>query len=121
MPSTRWDSTSPRGPCSEAVASLEAAIGIAREVGECRRHRPGYVNLGEAKFYCGDVRGAAEVVREGIVATDEVGISRTYGHFIRENGIAYAYDLGDWDEADALADGESSPSSRPVGRRVAMA
>ncbi len=102
------------GRCSEAIASLEAAIGIAREVANADDIGRAYVNLGEAKFYCGDVHGAEEVVREGIVVTDEVGISRTYGHFIRENGIAYSYDLGDWDTADALA--VESLALQPPGR-----
>ena len=102
------------GRCSEAVASLEAAIGIAREVANADDIGRAYVNLGEAKFYCGDIHGAEDVVREGIVATDEVGISRTYGHFIRENGIAYAYDLGDWNAADVLA--KESLALQPPGR-----
>ena len=106
------------GRCTDAVASLEAAIEIAREVADADDIGRGYVNLGEAKFYCGDMRGAAAVVREGIVATEQVGVTRTYGRFIRENGISIALDLGAWDEADRLAE-ESvarTPAARPQQR-----
>ena len=61
-----------------------------------------------------------QTVREGIVATEEVGLSRTYGRFIRENGIAYAFELGDWDEADRLAE-ESIAITPPVARSGATA
>jgi len=87
------------GDCAAATAPLEEAIAIAREVANADDIGRGYVNLGEARRYCGDLRGAIETVREGLVAADEVGINRTYGGFIRSNGVAYAYDLGEWDEA----------------------
>ena len=114
-PSIRWAWTwPPRAGAAEAVASLEEAIRIAREVANADDIGRAYVNLAEAKHYCGDTHGAAEIVREGIVATDEVGISRTYGHFVRENGVAYAFELGDWDRADKLA--EESLALQPPGR-----
>ena len=61
------------------------------------------------------------VVREGIVATDEVGVAGTYGGFVRANGIAYAYELGDWAEADRLADGERRRCEARGVRSVATA
>ena len=87
------------GDCANATAPLEEAIAIAREVANADDIGRGYVNLCEAKRYCGDIRGALETVREGLVAADEVGINRTYGAFIRSNGVAYAFELGEWDEA----------------------
>jgi DNA-binding CsgD family transcriptional regulator/tetratricopeptide (TPR) repeat protein len=92
------------GRCAEAVAALDEAIRIAREVADADDIGRGYINLGEAKRYCGDVRGALEVTREGIVVTEEVGVSRTYGGFARANGIAYAYELGEWEEANRLVE-----------------
>ncbi len=92
------------GQCEEGYAALEGAIAIAREVADADDIGRGYNNLAEAKRYCGDIRGAAQVVREGIVATDEVGVASTYGRFIRANGISYAFELGDWAEADRLAE-----------------
>jgi DNA-binding CsgD family transcriptional regulator/tetratricopeptide (TPR) repeat protein len=92
------------GRCGEAAAALDEAIRIAREVADADDIGRGYVNLGEARFYCGDKRGAADAVREGILVAEEVGIDGTYGGFLRANGINYTYELGDWDEAERLAE-----------------
>ena len=102
------------GDCANATAPLEEAIAIAREVANADDIGRGYVNLCEAKHYCGDIRGAIEIVREGLVAADEVGINRTYGTFIRSNGVAYAFDLGEWDEARQWA--EESIATVQLGR-----
>ena len=102
------------GDCANATAPLEEAIAIAREVANADDIGRGYVNLCEAKHYCGDIRGAIEIVREGLVAADEVGINRTYGAFIRSNGVAYAFDLGEWDEARQWA--EESIATVRAGR-----
>ncbi len=102
------------GDCANATAPLEEAIAIAREVANADDIGRGYVNLCEAKHYCGDIRGAIEIVREGLVAADEVGINRTYGAFIRSNGVAYAFDLGEWDEARQWA--EESIATVQLGR-----
>jgi DNA-binding CsgD family transcriptional regulator/tetratricopeptide (TPR) repeat protein len=92
------------GRCGESMEALDEAIRIAREVADADDIGRGYVNLAESRFYCGDKRGAADAVREGILAAEEVGIDRTYGGFLRANGINYAYELGEWDEADRLAE-----------------
>ncbi len=104
------------GQCDEGSASLEAAITIAREVADPDDIGRGYNNLAQAKRYCGDIRGAERVVREGIVATDEVGVASTYGRFIRANGIAYAFELGDWAEADRLADESVALEERSIAQ-----
>jgi DNA-binding CsgD family transcriptional regulator len=92
------------GRCDEAIASLQVALEIAREIEDADDIGRAYVNLNEALRSCGDVRGALACVHEGAAATDAVGVSRTYGRFIRENGIAIAFDLGDWVEASRLAE-----------------
>jgi DNA-binding CsgD family transcriptional regulator/tetratricopeptide (TPR) repeat protein len=102
------------GDCAGAMAPLEEAILIAREVANADDIGRGYVNLGEAKRYCGDIRGALETVRDGLVAADEVGVNWTYGTFIRSNGVAYAFDLGEWAEARRWA--EESIATVPPGR-----
>jgi DNA-binding CsgD family transcriptional regulator len=63
-----------------------------------------YVNLAEATLYCGDVRGALDVVHRGIVASDKVGLDRTYGRYIRDEGVQIAFDIGEWDEGYRLAE-----------------
>ena len=75
---------SAEGRCSDGIALLEEALRIAREVANADDIGRAYVNLGEARLDCGDRRGAADVLREGVLATDEVGVSRTYGRFARD-------------------------------------
>jgi DNA-binding NarL/FixJ family response regulator len=83
---------------------LRDAIDIAREIGNADDLGRAYTTWSEAKYYLGDWDGAAAVVREGIVECDRVGVTRTYGAFARENGIAIFFDLGDWDEARRLTE-----------------
>jgi DNA-binding CsgD family transcriptional regulator/tetratricopeptide (TPR) repeat protein len=104
--------------CDEGIAALEAALAIAREVANADDIGRAYNNLAEAKQICGDTRGALEVVHEGVRTSDEIGLSLTYGTFIGSNGIAYAFALGEWREADALAEARiaTQPVSRPQRR-----
>ena len=101
----------------------DAALAIAREVADADDIGRGYVNLGDVEVATAETcAAAAEAVREGIAATDEVGVSRTYGGFVRANGVAYGYELGDWAEADRLA--EESIAQVPPGsplRRYGLA
>jgi DNA-binding CsgD family transcriptional regulator/tetratricopeptide (TPR) repeat protein len=103
------------GHCGEAIASLEEALAIAREVASPDDIGRAYVNMGEARLYCGDLRGAAAELREGVLGAEAVGASRTYGRFIRENGITVAFELGDWAEADRLA--QESIATEDLGRQ----
>ena len=100
---TRGLDLAAEGSCSEAIINLEDALEIAREVADADDIGRAYVNLGEARLYCGDVRGSADISREGIIAAEAVGVTRIYGRFIREHGIAAAFELGEWDEASRLA------------------
>jgi DNA-binding CsgD family transcriptional regulator/tetratricopeptide (TPR) repeat protein len=93
------------GRCSEATSALARSLEIAREISDADDIGRAYVNFTEARLQCGDTRGAADLVRDGVTVTDAMGLTRTYSRFIRENGIGYNYDLGDWDEADRLAAG----------------
>jgi DNA-binding CsgD family transcriptional regulator/tetratricopeptide (TPR) repeat protein len=92
------------GRCADSLAASDAALAIAREVADADDIGRGYVNRAVSIRFCGDVRGAADAIREGIAATDEVGVTRTYGAFVRANGVVYAYELGDWAEANRLAE-----------------
>ena len=92
------------GRCSEAIASLEGAIGIAREVANPDDIGRAYANLAEATLYCGDGRGALDVVQRGVVAASEVGLGRTYARYIRDQGVQIAFELGEWDEGFRLAE-----------------
>ena len=92
------------GRCADSLPASDAALAIAREVADADDIGRGYVNRAVSIRFCGDVRGAAAAIREAIAATDRVGVRRTYGGFVRANGVVYAYELGDWAEANRLAE-----------------
>jgi len=92
------------GDCAGSVGPLQEAIAIAREVANADDIGRGYNNLCEAQRYCGDIRGALETVRTGVAVADEVGVNRTYGTFIRANGVAYGFELGEWEQASRWAE-----------------
>ena len=102
-----------QGRCEEAIASLELALAIAREVGNVDDIGRAHVNLSEAMLFCGFPRDAADAVERGIVEADAIGISGSYGSVIRHNGIQVNFDLGRWETAARLA--ADSLSSGPVG------
>jgi tetratricopeptide (TPR) repeat protein len=106
------------GRGAEAIAALEEALAIAKEAANADDIGRGYVNLGEAWMNLGRTDRAAESVREGITVTDQIGVARTYGEFVRANGIQYAYELGAWDEAARLADDSiAMQATGPAQRR----
>ncbi len=102
------------GRCTEGTQSLDLALAIARELGDADDIGRAYANLSEATFQCGDKQRAVEIVREGAAVTDAMGMSRTYGRFIRENGICYSFEIGDWTEADSFA--QASIATLPSAR-----
>ena len=102
-----------QGRCEEAIASLELALAIAREVGNVDDIGRAHVNLSEAMLFCGFPRDAADAVERGIVEADAIGIPGSYGSVIRHNGIQVNFDLGRWETAARLA--ADSLSSGPVG------
>ncbi|MGK2850029.1 MAG: helix-turn-helix transcriptional regulator, partial [Candidatus Limnocylindrales bacterium] len=103
------------GRCDDAIDSLRTAIRIAHDVGDADDIGRGYVNLTEALRDCGDQHAAMTLVHEGVAVADAIGISRTYGTFIEQNGIMVAFDLGDWAEARRLA--EASNAVEQAGRQ----
>ncbi len=97
------------GECAAGIASLREALAIAHEVGNADDIGRAHVNLCEAIMQCGDPRGALQAVHEAIEVADAIGVTGTYGAFVRENGISIAYELGEWalgtgwaEESDAL-------------------
>jgi DNA-binding CsgD family transcriptional regulator/tetratricopeptide (TPR) repeat protein len=93
------------GECETGTASLEAALAIAREMADPDDIGRASVNLCEARMYCGDTRGAMDVVLRGMAEAEQVGTTGTYGYYIRENGIDIAFELGDTDTARRLMEG----------------
>ena len=91
------------GSGPEAYAALNEALAIAREVKNADDIGRAYVNLGAAYQMNGDLHGMLEKTQEGALAADALGLERTYSTFIRENGITASFELGDWAEAERLA------------------
>jgi tetratricopeptide (TPR) repeat protein len=102
------------GECQASFAPLEQAIAIAREVANADDVGRAYANLSEAQRYCGDIRGALETARQGAAVAEEMGLTWTYGSFLRSNAINYCFDLGEWEEARRWA--EESVAIQPPGR-----
>jgi DNA-binding CsgD family transcriptional regulator/tetratricopeptide (TPR) repeat protein len=93
------------GECETGTAALEAALAIAREMADPDDIGRAFVNLCEARMYCGDTRGAMDVVLRGMAEAEQVGTTGTYGYYIRENGIDIAFELGDTATARRLIEG----------------
>ncbi len=93
------------GDCPAGTQALVDALLIAREVGDPDDIGRASVNLSEARSYCGDTRGAMATVLEGIAEAERIGISGTYGYYIRENGVNIAFELGDTATAARLLAG----------------
>ena len=74
-----------------------------------------FVNMSEARSYCGDTAGAMTVVREGIAETEQLGMSETYGYYLAQNGIDIAFEFGDPVRATAL--NETTRRMDEVGRQ----
>ena len=91
------------GRSDDGVAALEQALEIAHEIRNADDVGRAYVNLADARFFCGDVGRAAAVVDEGVRVADAFGIGSSYGCFIRQTGVLINYDLGHWQEASRLA------------------
>ena len=92
------------GRCGEGVEALRQALGIARDLGNVDDIGRAYVNLGDALYFSGEGEQALDVVDEGIRVVEGIGIARSYGGIIRQNGALYSFDLGRWDQALRLAE-----------------
>ncbi len=110
------------GRCDDGVATLEQALRIALDLGNVDDIGRAYVNLSDALFFCGEGARAARVVDDGIRVSERVGIASSYGRFIRQNGILFAFDLGRWADAARLAaDSFAIQHASPLGDRYGLA
>jgi DNA-binding CsgD family transcriptional regulator/tetratricopeptide (TPR) repeat protein len=93
------------GQCEAGNQALEQALDIAREAGDPDDIGRAYVNGCEALFFCGDARGALDIVLRGMAESEQIGLTGTYGYYVRENGIDIAFELGDTATAASLLAG----------------
>ncbi|WP_248294104.1 AAA family ATPase [Actinoplanes sp. TBRC 11911] len=85
----------------EAMPSMVASIGRAREAGDLPGLTRGLVVMSDFLFGLGRYSESADAAAEGVPHADRVGISRTSGVFLLANHAEALIALGRWDEADA--------------------
>jgi DNA-binding CsgD family transcriptional regulator/tetratricopeptide (TPR) repeat protein len=91
------------GRSEEGVAALEEAHRIAVEVGNYDDVGRASVNLATALLMSGELEHAADVVREGLVEAQRLGIASSYGCYLAHDGVQVLTELGRWREASELA------------------
>jgi DNA-binding NarL/FixJ family response regulator len=91
------------GRTEDGVASIENALAIALDLRNADDVGRAYVNLADARFFAGDLEGAAAAIDEGVRVAEAFGVTSSYGCFIRETGVLINYDLGRWQVASRLA------------------
>ena len=89
------------GEARSAIAILEEALLIAREIGDRRQEGAALGNLGWACADLGDARKAIEYCEQALVIVREIGDRRGEGNALGNLGSAYA-DLGDARKAIAF-------------------
>ena len=87
----------------EGVAALEEAHRIAIEVGDDDDIGRANVNLATALLVSGELDRAADVVRDGLVEAQRIGIASSYGCYLAHDGVQILTELGRWREAFDLA------------------
>jgi DNA-binding NarL/FixJ family response regulator/tetratricopeptide (TPR) repeat protein len=95
-----------------AVDHLKAARAIAEEVGDLDDLARAYLNLAEILAAPLDlIEEAVEVARDGVALCEEVGLDCDYGVSLRAIAAGALFELGRWDEAEAIvaAAAERSP------------
>jgi len=105
------------GRCADALASLDLALAIAKEIADTDDIGRAYANRGESLARCGETERALENAEEGIRVAESTGGATTYGRFLRADGVRIAYDLGRWDEARRLMAQEVVRDMGPQERR----
>ena len=87
------------GETDTAIASLEAALEIALDLGIPDDIGRAYVNLTEVVARCGYPELALERSLEGMRVAGEWGVSNSYGAYIGHGAVSFAFECGRWDEA----------------------
>jgi DNA-binding CsgD family transcriptional regulator/tetratricopeptide (TPR) repeat protein len=107
------------GRADEGVPRLRDALRIAQENDHLEDLFRAYGNLGLALEHSGDLRGAVDVLLDGLAQTRALGLfgARQAG-VLANNASAAMFLLGRWDEAVALLD--EALEDRPVKQTIYM-
>ena len=90
------------GDADAAVKSLGDALAISSRTGRLDEEAIDRSNLSEALHEAGDLRGALQVVLEGLERVNAAGMHHTYGETTNAIAIDRAFLAGDWALADRL-------------------
>jgi len=96
-----------------ALALSRQGIDIARELDVPITMLRGYINGSDVLCALGRYEEAAETARAGMAAATPAGLSRSWGNYLGGNLIESLLRLGEWDEAEQLAD--EAMRSEPEG------
>jgi DNA-binding CsgD family transcriptional regulator/tetratricopeptide (TPR) repeat protein len=90
------------GETEAARASIAAALEIALELGIPDDIGRAYVNRAEIESWFGYPEQALETVDEGLRVTAEWGVANSYGVYLTDQAVSYAFEAGRWDAAIRL-------------------
>ncbi len=87
------------GEGEAARASIAEALHIALELEIPDDIGRAYVNRAEIENWLGHPEQALETVYEGMRAAAEWGVANSYGVYLADQAVSYAFEAGRWDEA----------------------
>ena len=88
----------------EGEVFLREGLRLALDAHDHETALRGYVNLSDALEARGQHRDAAAKARDGIELASRVGLSRSFGEYLMGNLMEPLVRLGEWPEAERLAD-----------------
>ncbi len=101
------------GDVDGAIADLQSAMEIAVEVGNADDIGRAYGNLVFVLEDAGQLDEALRVAREGIAATEPLGVMRAFGTHLLCNAADVLFRVGRWDEAEVAV--REAASLGPLG------
>jgi DNA-binding CsgD family transcriptional regulator/tetratricopeptide (TPR) repeat protein len=90
------------GQTEAARASIAAALEIALELGIPDDIGRAFVNRAEIESWFGYPEQALQTVYEGMGVAAEWGVANSYGVYLTDQAVSYAFEAGRWDEGVRL-------------------
>jgi DNA-binding CsgD family transcriptional regulator/tetratricopeptide (TPR) repeat protein len=94
---------------AEGEAALREGLRLALDADDHQNALRGYVNLSDTLESRGLHQQAADAARAGIELAGRAGLSRSFGAFLTGNLVEPVIRLGDWPEAERLANATMDP------------
>lgn len=90
------------GASQAAIGYLRDGLAISQELGNFGEEATDRSNLAEALHFAGRLREATDVLLDGLERARDNGLERTYGETMRAIAVNWLFELGRWDEAEAM-------------------